>query len=82
MLRIGIKCGGDAGQRNICVQIFIYTTLSYTWLDGTLAFYPWIPRYYIGGIVHAGEDAEHFNQQRIRDVHDKHLQFFQRISLK
>jgi hypothetical protein len=64
------------------IGLFVYTSISYTWLDGTLAFYQWIPRYYIGGIVHAGDDAQFSNQERIHRAYLKHLQFFQHVSLK
>ncbi len=42
----------------------IFTSLSYSWLDGTLAFSPWLFRYYWGGANNAYQQATLSNNRR------------------
>jgi TM2 domain-containing membrane protein YozV len=53
----------------------VLTSLNYTWIDGTLAFAGWIPRYYIGGINRAIILTKQKNEQK------KEYLFQERITL-
>jgi len=52
---------------------------SYTWIDGTLTFVPWLLRYYIGGIRRSKELAKEANLRQKENLYRNRIDFFRQI---
>ena len=53
----------------------IYTSVNYTWIDGVMAFSPWLFRYYLGGITNAKQHTLKSNERRKKQL------FYARLKL-
>ncbi len=52
----------------------IYTSVQYTWIDGVMAFSPWLFRYYVGGIANAKQQTLKNNERRKKQLFYTRLQ--------
>lgn len=53
-----------------------FTIISYSWVEGTLFFSPWIMRYYIGGANNAKLQAQKTNEQKRTVLLNKRLSLY------